>query len=193
MESSEKISPTRSQTWIMNALLELMEIKPFQKIKINEISAKADLDRRTFYRYFKSKEDVLELYCRILLEKLADKILERDFLTENAIAQKGLSIETVAIAYFEFWSEHMDFLRLLEKSRMLYFFSENHDTLMFYHVSLKVKQWLSEEEIDKETRYHFFYHMGGALHMTIRWMSENSGETPEEMAKMVTNLFQSNQ
>lgn len=52
----------QSQEWLINALLALMEEKAFKKISITEIAAKADLSRRTFYRIFGTKEDVLICY-----------------------------------------------------------------------------------------------------------------------------------
>lgn len=47
------------------ALLELMGEKPLEKISIEEMTAKADVGRSTYFRYFKSKEEVLsfKLLC----------------------------------------------------------------------------------------------------------------------------------
>ena len=41
------------------ALLELMKEKPIEKISIEEMTAKADVGRSTYFRYFKSKDEVL--------------------------------------------------------------------------------------------------------------------------------------
>ena len=41
------------------ALLELMQEKPLEKISIEEMTAKADVGRSTYFRYFKSKDEVL--------------------------------------------------------------------------------------------------------------------------------------
>lgn len=40
------------------ALLELMKEKPIEKISIEEMTAKADVGRSTYFRYFKSKDEV---------------------------------------------------------------------------------------------------------------------------------------
>ena len=42
-----------------DALLELMREKPLEKITIEEMTAKADVGRSTYFRYFKTKEEVL--------------------------------------------------------------------------------------------------------------------------------------
>ena len=41
------------------ALLELMKEKPMEKISIEEMTAKADVGRSTYFRYFKTKDEVL--------------------------------------------------------------------------------------------------------------------------------------
>lgn len=41
------------------ALLELMKEKPIEKISIEEMTARADVGRSTYFRYFKTKDEVL--------------------------------------------------------------------------------------------------------------------------------------
>ncbi len=59
---SNNPSAIRSQEWLVEALLFLLEEKPYHKISIKEIAEKADLDRSTFYRHFDSKQALLERY-----------------------------------------------------------------------------------------------------------------------------------
>ena len=51
----------QSKKWIIDALLELMSRKAYHLITVREISSKALIDRRTFYRHFECKDDVLRL------------------------------------------------------------------------------------------------------------------------------------
>lgn len=41
-----------------SALLELMKEKPVEKISIEEMTAKGDVGRSTYFRYFKNKDEV---------------------------------------------------------------------------------------------------------------------------------------
>ncbi|MBQ9491032.1 MAG: TetR/AcrR family transcriptional regulator [Lachnospiraceae bacterium] len=59
--------PNKAQNAFINALLQLMKEKAFDQISISELSENAQYDRRTFYRYFQSKSDILYLYCASLL------------------------------------------------------------------------------------------------------------------------------
>ena len=49
-----------------DALLSLMKEKPLEKITIEEMTAKADVGRVTYFRYFKSKDEVLAFKFRKL-------------------------------------------------------------------------------------------------------------------------------
>lgn len=44
---------------IGTAILELMRAKPLEKITVDELSAKANVGRATFYRQFSSKQEAI--------------------------------------------------------------------------------------------------------------------------------------
>jgi len=54
----EKMQLSRSQKCFIEAILKLMQLKPYAEITVTEISEYAQYDRRTFYRYFKCKDDI---------------------------------------------------------------------------------------------------------------------------------------
>ena len=49
----------RSQKWIVDSLLSLMEQKSYAEITVRDICKSADLSRQTFYNVFDSKDEVL--------------------------------------------------------------------------------------------------------------------------------------
>lgn len=57
--------------WLLNALLELMQEIPYEKITITQITQRAGVPRMTYYRNFKDKEDILKSYSEYLTEELA--------------------------------------------------------------------------------------------------------------------------
>ena len=67
----QSMNPTaqQSQRWIIKAFLDLLEIEEYNRISVSGICRRADLDRRTFYRNFDSKQDVLEHYVHTLGEE----------------------------------------------------------------------------------------------------------------------------
>ena len=62
----------QSKQWILKALLVLMAEKDFSKITVKELAKRADLDRKTFYRNFNSKEEVLYL----ILEEMCQRYIQ---------------------------------------------------------------------------------------------------------------------
>ena len=48
--------------YIVQALFKLMNEYVYEKISVTDIAVKAGVGRATFYRYFKSKEDVINFY-----------------------------------------------------------------------------------------------------------------------------------
>ena len=68
----------RSVANIKKAFVDLLQEKPFEKIRISEIARKAGIDRQTFYLHFVDKYDLLDkmnkeflqVYKTILVERL---------------------------------------------------------------------------------------------------------------------------
>lgn len=56
----------QSQHMIADALFSLMKRKPFQQITITEICEEAAIGRKTFYRNFELKEDVIDFQLDLL-------------------------------------------------------------------------------------------------------------------------------
>lgn len=90
----------QSQRMITDALLELMENQPFVRITITQICDRAGVGRKTFYRNFELKEDVIEFR----LDELC-AVYEKGLL--------GIPLERRMGYHFAFLKEHADLLILL--------------------------------------------------------------------------------
>lgn len=164
-----------ARQWMMDALLRLMERKPYKEIKIGEIVTEAKLARCTFYRHFADKDEVLYACCQTVVQQLGAHIAQ----SYNNTHYK------TALAYFEFWQEHRKFFELLNESRMLYFFLQNYDDLMF-GMSKQLKPEFADTkgaDFAPKIRYHFFFGMEGLWGMAYRWLLGGCRESPEELAQ----------
>ena len=74
----EKKTNKGEQAFI-NALLSLMEKKPYNQISVSELSELAEYDRRTYYRYFTSKDDILFSHCASLLSEIRMSLVFSSF------------------------------------------------------------------------------------------------------------------
>ena len=95
----------------INALLSLMEEKPYNQISVSELSELAEYDRRTYYRYFTSKDDILFSHYAALLAEMA-----------TSMSATPLTPKSGFLSFFEFWNNHKDFLALLYKHNLIFFF-----------------------------------------------------------------------
>ncbi len=80
MYSGNNPTALKSQQWLAEMLLELMEEKPYIDISIKDICTRADLSRQTFYNYFDSKE---ELFRYLLRSSYEDKINSFDTIPQS--------------------------------------------------------------------------------------------------------------
>ena len=73
MNSADHPSAVRSRTKIAEALLGLMEKYPYNEITVKQIILETDLVRKTFYRNFSSKDEVLRYIMKKALSDLQDQ------------------------------------------------------------------------------------------------------------------------
>ena len=103
---------TKRQRDIECALLEIMEKKLFNEITITELCNRLQMPRKTFYRYFDSKEDAL--YALI-----------EHTMSEHQAAMFSVKIEGVRTLkkeiekYYAFWFSNKKILDILSKNNML--------------------------------------------------------------------------
>ena len=174
----------RSKKWIVDALIKLMHQDPFQTLTIKEIYLEADVSRQTFYRHFKSKEDVLQYYFDDLCAQFIQQLS----------ALKDQSLERVFTNYFEFWENHKALVALL--------FSQVGQSILTdayiraLHLSLaglKIENTGQRES----AAYIQDFVIGGLFAIKKKWIETGAKETPAELARLVTsivrNVFNANQ
>lgn len=73
--------PVREQKqprqYIVKALFELLEHKNYHDITIGRLAQKANISRRTFYRCFQTKDDVMKYTSALLMDEFADTLLKK--------------------------------------------------------------------------------------------------------------------
>lgn len=61
MNGQERLAE-QSREWLLQALFELLEQSDYSRITVKDIAETAKLSRRTFYRSFKNKSDLINYY-----------------------------------------------------------------------------------------------------------------------------------
>ena len=171
---------SKAQDAFISALLKLMKKKDFDQISVSELSETAQYDRRTFYRYFQSKNDILYLHCATLLGEMAE-----DMKKEPLTPQSGF------LSYFEFWNKHRDFLLLLEKQHLLFFLGEKQDQLLYQHVGTVVHDDLPVDldQVSEFSQYAYYFTLGGLWQALVLWIRTGMKQTPEQLTKYILESF----
>ncbi len=174
MERSTHTLAVKSQNWFVEALFQLIQQKTFEEITISELCKQANLDRRTFYRNFKDKNDVLLFYFFTLEDEylaVLKRIQERTFYT-------------LAKVYFEFWACHLEFLKTAQSDPSL--FAMLIQMLNSFMPSVYAQ---ASGRISKELQYNISFVTGGFHNVLIHWISSGFQESPEKMAAAISEMF----
>ena len=176
MYQGKNPSALRSQGWLAEATVKLMEIKDFSAITIKEICREADLTRQTFYQLFSSKEDVLRY---VLTRYSAD-------FTQLLISKETINLETLAATFFHFFKEHEAFIRLLIAHRLDYLLTEQFSFVLPSIMNLCIDNGAT---VVSNPHINCFV-VGGLSAMIIDWLKSDSTTDEEELTRLFLQLFQ---
>lgn len=174
MERNTHPLAVKSQKWMVEALLSLIQKKPYEQITISELCREAKLDRRTFYRNFRDKNDVLRLYFSDLKEEYLLALREMREHTFRSLAE----------VYFSFWACHLDFFKTAQRDQTL-----NAVLLQTLNTFVPAVYAGAEGSLPIELRYRVAFVTGGFHNVLIQWISTGFRSTPDEMAEIVAEMF----
>lgn len=168
----------QSARMIENALFRLMEKKPYTQITVSEITRKAEISRRTFYRLYRKKDDILHCYLEKLCQRYQDEVPSLDRYDISQISQE----------YFSFWYQYKDFLLLMYRQGLgERVCSEiNRAALSVIQSRIKVGEYRDCEEI----RYFADYSTGGFTQLLWRYIEQGMKKKPEEYVAAVSKSLQ---
>ncbi|MGL4740688.1 MAG: TetR/AcrR family transcriptional regulator [Sarcina sp.] len=154
------------------AMFEILKEKNFDNISITEICAKAQIARKTFYRNFNNKEEVIQATIDLKLSEFNnDGILEQVKHPSN-LTEK----------YFEFWYERRDFLKILYEKNLFTILNYKYDV---YMRQLR-KKFNANEEDSIELEYFLKFISGGFWNVLQTWIRRDFKESPQEMTELTT-------
>ena len=166
-----------SKEWIEDAFYSLLQKKDYDSITVSEIAQKAGLSRRTFYRAFESKQDIITyLLVRIFSDYIA--------------ALKRLPVKTrehLAVAIVDFVNQHLAFFQCLKRNHL------DHLLIDFFDKQLAAGRdeiWGGSFCDDEETERVFMMTISIEHYNVIRlWLELHDKKTPEEMAELLSDAL----
>lgn len=166
-----------TQKVIRETFFELLKETPLNKITVKAICEKANINRTTFYRYYKDPFD--------LMERIEDELLAafRSHIRETKNIDMKSAIEAMVSAVIhnqQIWkiliSDNADRFYIHKMITNTYDmfkagFARNYPTLT-----------------DNQRRWLYYYIAQGSISITIDWLGGGMKETPAEMASFISEL-----
>lgn len=173
----------QSRRMIEEALFLLMKEKDYSEITVSEITRRADVARRTFYRLYKNREDILDTFLKKLCREYKEQYSALD----------RYEIRQIAEEYFIFWYQYREVLLLIHECGL--------DPVLYYSLNrfaLEVVQGRMRKKDVQETAVgctagediagaeHFaVYSAGGFCSLLFQWIDGGMKGLPQEYAASV--------
>ena len=168
---------SRRQRELEQGFLNMLQSQPYEKITLTELCRQLNVPRKTFYRYFPTKEDCL---LALVDHTLSDC---------NDIALRGWDGSTaldepVQLRFFAYWMDHRNFLDMIQEN--------NFQHLLLDRTTAIVNRMKENRKADTFAREQVEYFVAHGLMTTVlRWHHFGFPDSPEEMAKTFGNLLSS--
>ena len=152
---------------LADALIQLLADKPMDKITVPEIAKLAGVGRTTYFRNFRSKEEMLSFKLILLWERWTDehKAKKRSYSPDNALV------------FFQFNYSIRSLLSLM--------YSRGLQSALYGAFNTYLTP---QPEADPPERYKSSFYSYGLFGLLDEWILRGFRETPEQMAKIVKEI-----
>ena len=162
---------------IRECFFELLKEKPLNRITVKEICEKADINRTTFYRYYKDPFD--------LMEQIQNEMLAA--FRSHAKATMPIDMKSALEAMFSAVIHNQEMYLVLisdnaDRSFVRRMILETYD--LFKDSLAKKYPFFS----DNQRRWMYYYIAQGSVSITIDWLNRGMKETPAEMATFIAEM-----
>lgn len=168
---------------IYEALVELMQKKKLNSITVTELAAAANINRKTFYTYYSTVNDVLDEVINELISSL------KDLMYTMSEDYNMLSPQTL-FAFLNTIMSDVDIVRAL--------FTSGNGNMLFNKLQKALQETLLKELIDNDIKMNIppeqyplisSFVAGGMIYVYYEWITNPNGTSLDEMARTLTTLI----
>lgn len=163
---------TMTRECIYTALQILMEQKPYEEITITDIAKKAGVSRMSYYRIYKSKDDILIQYFNDIFEECLEQI------KRCSISDKY----QFAVLVFETIREHHELILGVFRAKLYELILK----CLVQYCTYLAEHILHENMESAETGYWIYAEAGRFTLLIYRWLEQGMPDPPEKMAEFLT-------
>ena len=151
----------QTRQWLEEALFDLLATKKsLHNISIAELSENAQIARRTFYRYYHSKEEVLTNYLDRLIQ---DYIIELQ-------TEKLTNFEDLVNFFFRYWSQYTESLKILQNANLLVLILQRSYDKLPDAYSTVMAPWHITNTNKRQITYDIRFITGGLYNIFDEWL-----------------------
>lgn len=181
-EKKEDRRVRRTKKLLTQALTQLLQEKQINEITVKELTDLADMNRGTFYLYYKDMFD--------MLEKIEDGMFEALDAIVSLHEHDDVSQQTkpILLDLFRFIEDNQEMCRVLLSP---------HGDMNFLHRLNEVvrekclKAWpnIRKEKGEADFDYHYSFVVFGCAGIIRAWVNRNCSESAEKMAEMAYGMI----
>lgn len=160
-------------------LLAMMQAKPFTEISVSELCQAAALSRKTFYRLFGKKEDVL--YALVDHTLLEFTHYSPDTVPTEDPLQRELYL------FFAFWKQHKPLMDALSGNRLLDLLIDRSLLYIAREETGVLRHFHADNSDCGEEILAFF--ISGITSLLIHWYQTGFRRSEAEMARIMAHLM----
>lgn len=163
------------QRELERGFLEALLSQPYSKITLTELCRQLSVPRKTFYRYFPTKEDCLLSLIDHTLSDCNDIALG-GWNGETALNQSAL------LRFFTYWRNHSAFLDAMKENELHHLLLDRTTVIVD-----RMKAICGESTFSRDQVEYFIAH--GLMSTVLRWHRFGFRSSPEEMAEVFGKLL----
>ncbi|MBQ9886342.1 MAG: TetR/AcrR family transcriptional regulator [Lachnospiraceae bacterium] len=173
MFEKESLNRDLAARYIAEALVRLLKKKNIESISVTEICRMAGVSRMTYYRYFDTKQSILNYYMHEIIE---------EYLLDNENADSRVDLHDInrIKECFVFFRRYKEFVLCLKK--------ENLSGIMLDGLNKYMDEHAQQVHSTDIRKYQMYYFAGALYNVFMRWLEGGMKESEYEMAQIVVNL-----
>lgn len=168
------------QTHIAQCLLEMLRERPYAQVTVSALCERAGVPRKTFYRYFESKDDVLDA--------VVDKLLAMyGGFSAGPEAEGAPSPEAELTRYFLFWKNNRALLDSMRRSSIVELMISRTVTRLCEGMTWTSR--LTRAGVDSERRTAMLFTIVGLFAVMLEWANRGFDRDARELAAETAKIL----
>ena len=166
---------SRRQRQLEQGMLAAMQLQPYEKITLTDLCRQLEIPRKTFYRYFPTKDDCL---LALIDHTLSDC---NDMALKGWNGDRELDRKT-QLRFFAYWKERSAFLDAIRDNGLSYLLLDRTTVIVNRMKESRVSESFARDQVE-----YFIAH--GLMATVLRWHHFGFQSSPEEMAEVFGSLL----